>query len=95
MWQVGRAYTFTPSGDADELLIKIVDKVPLSEAVEWYEKIYDRPFELDAIKAFRAVVVKAGHDADVYHRKGSIYYVFDCDYDTEPSMYGFNVKTVK
>ena len=95
MWQIGRVYAFTPSGDADELIIKIAAAISMQEAVEWYETTYDRPFELDATKAFKAVVVRGGHDADTHHKRGSTYYVFDAEYDTTQTMYGYNVRLLR
>lgn len=86
MWQIGKTYAFVPSGDATELHLKIVEEVPLEEGIAWYEKIYDRSFELDATRAFKTTVVMAGYDADRYHRKGSTYYVFDTDFGPSHSQ---------
>ena len=95
MWQIGRVYAFTPSGDADELIMKIVASALMQEAVGWYETTYDRPFEQDAVKAFKAVVVRGGHDADIHHKRGSTYYVFDTEYDPTRTMYGYNVRLLR
>ncbi len=86
MWQVGKTYAFVPSGDAEELALRITAVVSLREAIAWYEKIYDRPFELDAAKAFRALIVHGGRDADIRHRRGDLYYVFDSDFGPSHSQ---------
>ena len=92
MWKVGKKYAFTPSGDADELKLRIVASVPLRGAIDWYEKTYDRPFEQDAVRAFKTVIVHGGFDGDIRHKRGDPYYVFDTEYDSTPSMYGYNVR---
>jgi len=80
MWKSGKTFRFVPSGDADELHIRITEPRPLEEGIDWYEQTYNRPFEQDATRAYKAVVVKGGRDADIHHRKGSTYYVFDSDF---------------
>jgi len=86
MWQIGRTYTFVPSSDADELHLRIVAKVSFEEGRDWYEKTYNRPFDMDSNIAFKATVVVGGHDAVTYHRKGSTYYVFDTDFGPSHSQ---------
>ena len=80
MWQPGLTYTFTPSGDSDELHLKILAEVPVSEAVAWFETTYNHLMEMDATKGFKAIVVKGGWDADTRHRKGDTYYVLDTEF---------------
>ena len=95
MWQPGRTYTFTPSGDADELQIKILGVNPSrKEAISWYETTYDRDYIGDDRVSFKAVVVKGGRDGDVYHKFGSTYYVFDSDYKPDTSPYGPHIREV-
>ena len=91
MWQIGKTYTFTPSGDATQLELKIVRSASLREAIDWYEETYKRPFELDEGRtAFRAFLTRGGRDGDIRHFKGDTYFVFGSDYD--PSrMYGHHV----
>lgn len=86
MWRTGRTYTFVPSGDADEILIRIVSPASMEEAAAWYERMYDRPFDLDASSAFRALVVRKGWDGDIHHHTGSTYYVFDTDFGPSHSQ---------
>ena len=95
MWQIDKTYSFTPSGDATPLILKVVRSVSLREAIDWYEKTYKRPFELDEGRtAFKAILVKGGRDGDTRHFRGDLYYVFGSDYD--PSrMYGHHVTEVQ
>jgi len=86
MWTISKTYTFVPSGDANELHIKIVERAPLDEAIAWYENIYSRPFDLDASTAYRAVVVKGGYDADLRHKRGDVYYLFNDDFGPSHSQ---------
>lgn len=80
MWQIGKTYAFMPSGDADELHIKILGVCPSrAEAIEWYETTYDRPYVGDDRVSYKAVVVRGGIDGDIRHRRGDVYYVFDTD----------------
>ncbi len=87
MWKTNKTYRYVPSGEASELHIKILGSRPLKEGIDWYEQTYNRPFyEDDATRAYKAIIVRGGYDADIYHRKGSEYYVFDSDFKPSHSQ---------
>ena len=85
-FEVGKEYPFVPSGDASRLRLLITGLGTYSDAVRWFRKTYNRSFEGQEFDPpyFLARVVISGRDADIYHRKGSIYYVSNSEfYKTE------------
>jgi len=82
-WRVDKQYEFLPSGDAEVIRIKIEGSAKPGEAEEWYKRIYRRDPATQTPplhgKAYKAVVLKGGQDADIKHRRGDVYYVWEQD----------------
>ena len=83
-WRIGQTYGFVPSGDASELIIQLIRKVPFREAAAWFESTYDRRVQGEG-NAYKAVILEGGFDADIEHKPGESYYVFSSDFSSDPA----------
>lgn len=82
-WQLGHTYEFLPSGDAEVIRIKILSVAKPGEAESWYRSQYSRS-QLDQSppltgKAYKATIVRGGQDADITHRRGDVYYIWESE----------------